>query len=58
MPWLKALARAFRWRKMLDEDVTQRSRVWRRSKGIGKTYVSQVSADDVEESGDGGSPAG
>jgi hypothetical protein len=41
---VKALARAFRWRRVLDEGVTQRSRIWRRSKGIGKTYVSQVSA--------------
>ncbi len=39
---VKALARAFRWRKMLDEGVYATLEDLAKSKGIGKTYVSQV----------------
>ena len=39
---VKALARAFRWRKMLDEGVHATIEDLAKSKGIGKTYVSQV----------------
>jgi hypothetical protein len=39
---VKALARAFRWRKMLDEGVHATIEELAKSKGIGKTYVSQV----------------
>ena len=39
---VKALARAFRWRKMLDEGVHSTLEDLAKAKGIGKTYVSQV----------------
>jgi hypothetical protein len=39
---VKALARAFRWRKMLDTGVYATLEDLAKSKGIGKTYVSQV----------------
>jgi hypothetical protein len=39
---VKALARAFRWRKMLDEGVHATIEDLAKAKGIGKTYVSQV----------------
>ena len=39
---VKALARAFRWRKMLDEGVYGTIEDLAKSKGIAKTYVSQV----------------
>jgi hypothetical protein len=39
---VKALARAFRWRKMLDEGVYATIEDLARAKKIGKTYVSQV----------------
>jgi hypothetical protein len=39
---VKALARAFRWRKMLDEGVYATIEELAKSKGIAKTYVSHV----------------
>jgi hypothetical protein len=39
---VKALNRAFRWRKMLDEGVYATIEDLAKAKGIGKTYVSQV----------------
>jgi hypothetical protein len=39
---VKALARAFRWRKMLDDGVYATIEELATSKGIAKTYVSQV----------------
>jgi hypothetical protein len=39
---VKALARAFRWRKMLDEGVYGTIEDLAKSEGIAKTYVSQV----------------
>jgi hypothetical protein len=39
---VKALARAFRWRKMLDEGVHSTLEDLARSKGIAKTYASRV----------------
>ena len=39
---VKALARAFRWRRMLDEGVHATIEDLAKAKGIGKTYVSQV----------------
>jgi hypothetical protein len=39
---VKALARAFRWRKMLDEGVYATIEELAKTKGIAKTYVSQV----------------
>jgi hypothetical protein len=39
---VKALARAFRWRKMLDTGVHATIEELAKSKGIAKTYVSQV----------------
>ena len=39
---VKALARAFRWRKMLDDGVYATIEELAKSKGIAKTYVSQV----------------
>jgi hypothetical protein len=39
---VKALARAFRWRKMLDDGVYATIEDLAKAKGIGKTYVSQV----------------
>jgi len=38
----KALSRAFRWRKMVDEGVIGRIDELARANGIGKTYVSHV----------------
>ena len=39
---VKALARAFRWRKMLDTGVHTTIEELAKSKGIAKTYVTQV----------------
>jgi hypothetical protein len=39
---VKALARAFRWRKMLDDGVHVTIEELAKSKGIAKTYVSQI----------------
>jgi hypothetical protein len=39
---VKALARAFRWRKMLDTGVHATIEDLAKAKKIGKTYVSQV----------------
>jgi len=39
---VKALARAFRWRKMLDAGVHATIEDLAKAKGIGKAYVSQV----------------
>lgn len=39
----KALARAFRWRKMLDEGMHAMIEDLAKSKGMGKTYVSKIS---------------
>ena len=39
---VKALARAFRWRKMLDEGAFGTLEDLAKSKGIAKTYVSQI----------------
>jgi hypothetical protein len=39
---VKALARAFRWRKVLDEGVYATLEDLAKAKGIGKTYVRQV----------------
>ena len=39
---VKALARAFRWRKMLDTGVHATLEDLARCKGVGKTYVSQL----------------
>jgi hypothetical protein len=39
---MKALTRAFRWRKMLDEGEYATLEDLAKAKGIGKTYVSQV----------------
>jgi hypothetical protein len=39
---VKAVARAFRWRKMLDNGVHATIEDLAKSKGIAKTYVSQV----------------
>ena len=61
---VKALARAFRWRKMLDEGVHATIEDLARSKGIAKTYVSRVlrltllAPEIVEAILDGRQPAG
>ena len=39
---VKALARAFQWRKMLDTTMSWNDRGSAKAKGIGRTYVSQV----------------
>lgn len=39
---VKALARAFRWRKMLDQGAYGTIEELARAKGIRKTYVSQI----------------
>jgi hypothetical protein len=39
---VKALARAFRWRKMLEEDLFATIEELAKSNGIAKTYVSSV----------------
>ena len=60
---VKALARAFRWRKMLDEGAHATLEDLARSKGIAKTYVSQIlrltllAPDIVEAILDGQQPA-
>jgi hypothetical protein len=60
---VKALARAFRWRKMLDTGVQATIEDLAKAKGIGKTYVSQVlrltllAPDTVEAILDGRQPA-
>jgi hypothetical protein len=61
---VKALARAFRWRKMLDTGVYSTIEDLAKSKGIGKTYVSRVlrltllAPEIVEAILDGRQPAG
>ena len=61
---VKALARAFRWRKMLDTGVHATLEDLAKSKGIGKIYVSQVlrltllAPEIVDAILDGGQPAG
>jgi hypothetical protein len=61
---VKALARAFRWRKMLDTGVYSTIEDLAKAKGIGKTYVSQVlrltllAPEIVEAILDGRQPAG
>ena len=61
---VKALARAFRWRRMLDDVCTRRLRILAKSKGIAKTYVSQLlrltllAPEIVEAILDGRRPAG
>jgi hypothetical protein len=60
---VKALARAFRWRKMLDEGVHATIEDLAKAKGIGKSYVSRVlrltllAPDIVEAILDGSQPA-
>jgi hypothetical protein len=60
---VKVLARAFRWRKMLDEGVHGTIEDLARSKGIAKTYISQIlrltllAPDIVEAILDGRQPA-
>ena len=60
---VKALARAFRWRRMLDEGVHATIEDLAKAKGIGKTYVSQVlrltllAPDLIEAILDGRQPA-
>jgi hypothetical protein len=60
---VKALARAFRWRKMLDEGEHATLEDLAKSKEIGKTYVSRVlrltllAPDFVEAILDGRQPA-
>ena len=39
---VKALARAFRWRKMLDRACTRRSRIWRGPRASPPSYVSRI----------------
>ena len=39
---VKALARAFRWRKMLDEGVHATLEDLARAKGVNATYVSRI----------------
>ena len=60
---VKALARAFRWRKMLDEGEHATIEDLARAKRIGKTYVSQIlrltllAPEIVEATLDGRQPA-
>ena len=60
---VKALARAFRWRKMLDTGAYATIEDLAKAKGIGTTYVSQVlrltllAPDMVEAVVDGRQPA-
>jgi hypothetical protein len=60
---VKALARAFRWRKMLDDGVHATIEDLAKAKGIRKTYVSQIlrltllSPEIVEAILDGRQPA-
>ena len=54
---VKALARAFRWRKMLDEGVHATLEDLARAKGVNATYVSRDPAADAARAGDrGGDP--
>ena len=61
---VKALARAFRWRKMLDTGVHATLENLAKAKGIAKTYVSQnlrltlLAPEIVEAILDGRQPAG
>jgi hypothetical protein len=61
---VKALARAFRWRKLLDAGVHATIEDLAKSKGIAKTYVSQLlrltllAPEIVEAILDGRQPAG
>ena len=61
---VKALARAFRWRKMLDEGVYATLEDLARAKGVHATYVSRVlrltllAPEIVEAILDGRQPAG
>jgi hypothetical protein len=61
---VKALARAFRWRKMLDEGVHATLKDLAKSEGIAKAYVSQIlrltllAPEIVEAILDGRQPAG
>ena len=61
---VKALARAFRWRKMLDEGVHATLEDLARAKDVNATYVSRVlrltllAPDIVEAILDGRQPAG
>jgi hypothetical protein len=61
---VKAIARAFRWRKMLDEDAHATLDDLARAKGVHATYVSRVlrltllAPDIVEAILDGRQPAG
>ena len=60
---VKALARAFRWRKILDTGVHATIEDLAKAKGIGKTYVSRalrltlLAPDIVEAILDGRQPA-
>jgi hypothetical protein len=60
---VKALARAFRWRKMLDTGVYGTIEDLAKAKGIGKAYISQIlrltllAPDIVEAILDGRQPA-
>ena len=61
---VKALARAFRWRKMLEEGVHATIEDLARAKGVNATYVSRVlrltllAPEIVEAILDGRQPAG
>ena len=61
---VKALARAFRWRKMLDEGTHATIEDLAKSKGMGRTYVSGIlrltllAPDVVESILDGRQPTG
>jgi hypothetical protein len=61
---VKALARAFRWRRLLNEGVYATIDDLAKAKGIGKTYISQVlrltllAPEIVEAVLDGRQPAG
>jgi len=48
---VKALARAFLWRKMLDEGVHATLEDLARAKGVHATYVSRVREDSTVENG-------
>ena len=61
---VKALARAFRWRKMLDTGVHTTLEDLARAKGVAPTYVSRIlrltllAPESVEAILDGRQPAG
>jgi hypothetical protein len=61
---VKALARAFRWRKLLDEGVYGTLEDLARAKGVAPSYVSRVlrvtllAPNIVEAALNGGQPAG